>query len=821
MAFAIPPRWFKLFSRLDIAFDFACVVVHVVSVSVGDEERRSFFDAEGKSLIFVVLRVDDGVGDACFVEHRFCHFAVGASLCGEYQKTFVIALLAASALFLRFVFLHHLDVASSLVVANELFHLFAVILRVCDIVHFALFKFRALTVVPVLNGTIVACDTTVNFRLLSAYGAGVLLAFEIAVLLANGVGRRERIVGQFVVFGNLSHKVCRSLPAVKALTEERVEHRAGRIESLQLVLDVESGEDVARVSDGKVRTVGVVGHVVHIACADDVGISFSVVFCKTIGSGFCRRCFEVVQITVFFLIVAEFFTHEVEHFLGEFLRFFVRHILSDPVCVEAGLVHAHKTDCGEVVSERAEVSLGVGIKSFVEKFGDDVSLDFERASGHVHKAFELFEEFFFGFAHVRDARHIYGYDADRTRRLAAAEEAARFFAEFAQVKTQAAAHTAHVAGLHVGVDVVGEVRSAVFCRHREEKAVVFGVRPVEVSRDGVSRNRILEASAVGVTLDHDLDKRLVDHRHFFDAVFIFEVHFLAADDCGKFRQIVWHNPVERDVGERCLRTPTRRRVDAVNEGLDALFDFFVREVVNLYERCEIRVERAERLCARPFVLHDAEEVDHLVAERGKVSCRRRGDFAGDSAKAFLDELFERPTCAITGEHGQIVDMNLSLAVSFCDFIVVDFAEPVVCCHRAGVGKDKTAHRVRDRRVFLDAPVVDFEIVVHRVLVVEHGGVHLAEFFVLFSVKNVGFCHFDVARLNEDDLNGVLNILDAYDVAFNLVVEGCGDAQSKHVDDVVAITFVHCRKRFFDCDLDFVQIEWNYTPVSFFDVQHIY
>ena len=93
--------------------------------------------------------------------------------------------------------------------------------------------------------------------------------------------------------------------------------------------------------------------------------------------------------------------------------------------------------------------------------------------------------------------------------------------------------------------------------------------------------------------------------------------------------------------------------------------------------------------------------------------------------------------------------------------------------------------------------------------------------MLFSVKNVGFCHFDVARLNEDDLNGVLNILDAYDVAFNLVVEGCGDAQSKHVDDVVAVTFVHCRKRFFDCDLDFVQIEWNYTPVSFFDVQHIY
>ena len=200
----------------------------------------------------------------------------------------------------------------------------------------------------------------------------------------------------------------------------------------------------------------------------------------------------------------------------------------------------------------------------------------------------------------------------------------------------------------------------------------------------------MEASAVGVALDHNLDKRLVDHCHLFFAILVFEIHLFAADECGEFCQVVWDYPVKRDVGERRLRTPTRGRVYAVDEGLDALFDFFVRKVVNFYKRRKIGVERAERLCTRPFVLHNAEEVDHLVAKSREVACRRRRNLAGDTAETFFDELLERPTRAITREHGQIVDMDLCFAVCFCDFVVVDFAEPVVCRHRAGVGKDKSA-----------------------------------------------------------------------------------------------------------------------------------
>jgi len=74
-------------------------------------------------------------------------------------------------------------------------------------------------------------------------------------------------------------------------------------------------------------------------------------------------------------------------------------------------------------------------------------------------------------------------DTDRTGRLAGAEEAAGFFAQLPQIKPQAAAHRAHVVWLHVGVDIVGEIRRAVFGRHLEQELVVFRVSPVAFAQD--------------------------------------------------------------------------------------------------------------------------------------------------------------------------------------------------------------------------------------------------------------------------------------------------------------------------------------------------
>ena len=335
-----------------------------------------------------------------------------------------------------------------------------------------LFKFA---VVPVLNRTIVAGDTAVNLGGAAAFRAFVNFAFEITVFLTYGIGRAHGVIRKFVVFGNLPDQVCRGFPVGELLPQERVENGAGGVESLKFVLNVQGLEDVCGVAYRQVRAVGVVRSLIlTVGGGDDVRIILSVVFRQTVGSAFGRGGLEVVEVAVLFLIVAELVTHEVERLFGEFLRFFVREIDAQPFCVEARFVHAHKADGGKVIVEGAEITFGVRIQAFFQKLGNDVTFDFQASCGQIHQLFKALEKFVFVLGKIRDPRHIYGYDTHGTRAFAAAEEAARFFPQFPKIQTQSAAHGPDVRRLHIAVDVVAEIRGAVFCGHFEEKFVVFG-----------------------------------------------------------------------------------------------------------------------------------------------------------------------------------------------------------------------------------------------------------------------------------------------------------------------------------------------------------
>ena len=134
----------------------------------------------------------------------------------------------------------------------------------------------------------------------------------------------------------------------------------------------------------------------------------------------------------------------VEHVLGERLSLCVGQVAAQPPCVEARLVHTDKTDGREVVVERAEISLGVGVKSLVEKLGNNGALYLERTGCNVHHVVKAAVEIGLVFGKIADTGHIYGNDTDRTGAFARAEEAAGFFAQLAQVKAQTAAHRTHV-----------------------------------------------------------------------------------------------------------------------------------------------------------------------------------------------------------------------------------------------------------------------------------------------------------------------------------------------------------------------------------------
>ena len=68
---------------------------------------------------------------------------------------------------------------------------------------------------------------------------------------------------------------------------------------------------------------------------------------------------------------------------------------------------------------------------------------------------------------VCDSRHIDGDNANASGAFTGAEESSGLLTQFPQIQAQSATHTADIAGLHIGIDIVGKIRRTVFCGHFE------------------------------------------------------------------------------------------------------------------------------------------------------------------------------------------------------------------------------------------------------------------------------------------------------------------------------------------------------------------
>ena len=683
-----------------------------------------------------------------------------------------------------------------------------------DVVFSAVLVFLSLAGIPVLDRTVITGDTAPDFGLLSAVRAGEHFSGEISVVLADGIGRAHGVVRQTIVLCDLTDQICRCFPVRQFLAEEGMEYGTGSVHGLQFVLNVQCGEDILRVTHRQVAGVGVIRSAAGFCCSDDIGEVFRIVFCKTIGGGLCRSCLQVVEIAVFFLIIFQTLQHVIKNFLCEVLACCGSHIAAYPVGVEAGFVHAHQTDGGEVVVEGSQIPFGVGIQAFVQKLRNNGSLYFQRAGCQIHHLVQSAVEVLFVLGQVGQSRHIDGDDTDRAGGFTGAEVAAGFLAELSQVQTETAAHGTYIGRFHIGIDVVGEIRSAVFCSHLKEKLVVLSLGPVKILGDGVGGNRILEAASVGIAADHQFDEGFVDHIHFLLAVTIGEVQLLAADNGGKILQVGRAGPVQRNVGEGSLGAPAGRSVDAVNEGLDALLYFFLGEVVHADKRSQISIKGGECLCTGPFVLHDAEEVDHLVAQSGQMSCRAGGDLSGNAAKAFFDELLQAPSGAVAGEHGQVMDVNIAVAVCFCDLFIIHFAQPVVRGNGAGVGQDQSADGIGHGGVLLHTPVQLAQIAVDRVSIIQIGGFCIAQLFTVFTIEDIGLGYSFVTGAGQNGFHAVLHIFHCNFIVFDLILEVRSDFQCNKVDDVRSILALRSLKCFLNRSRDLAQIKVYNFSVSF-------
>ena len=170
-----------------------------------------------------ILGVNLFVLDSCFVKERHCKTAVRAGLGREKHN----AVLRRGALF---------TFAFTLCVFDSQ-------MRVCDIVNLSLLELLRLTVVPVLNGTVVTGNTAVNLRLCSALGTSIVLTNDISVVAAYGVRGRHCVIRKLIVLSDLANEIRRSLPVGKLFTKERMEYGTRGIKCLEIVLNVKRLKD--------------------------------------------------------------------------------------------------------------------------------------------------------------------------------------------------------------------------------------------------------------------------------------------------------------------------------------------------------------------------------------------------------------------------------------------------------------------------------------------------------------------------------------------------------------------------------------------------
>ena len=187
----------------------------------------------------------------------------------------------------------------------------------------------------------------------------------------------------------------------------------------------------------------------------------------------------------------------------------------------------------------------------------------------------------------------------------------------------------------------------------------------------------------------------------------------------------------------------------------------------------------------------------MVAQRCQMLGGSGSNFSGNAAEPLLDQLTQRPACTVTGKHGHIMDMHITVFMGICDLIVINFAQPIVCGDCAGVGKNQTADRIGDGRVFLDAPILHLDIAVNQLFIVQNGGFHVTELLALTTIENVGLCHIVIACTAQNRFHTVLNILHGDLSVFHLCLKVSRYLECKKVDNIVVILLFLCVKRFFD------------------------
>lgn len=106
-----------------------------------------------------------------------------------------------------------------------------------------------------------------------------------------------------------------------------------------------------------------------------------------------------------------------------------------------------------------------------------------------------------------------------------------------------------------------------------------------------------------------------------------------------------------------------------------------------------------------------------------------------------------------------MEMNDTVFVCICDFVVIDIIQPVICSDSPGVGKDQSAQGVLYRRTFFYPPVQAVQISIHQICIINDVGGHISDILMLHTVYYISLCHIKISGFCQYLLYGILNDFD--------------------------------------------------------------
>ena len=164
-------------------------------------------------------------------------------------------------------------------------------------------------------------------------------------------------------------------------------------------------------------------------------------------------------------------------------------------------------------------------------------------------------------------------------------------------------------------------------------------------------------------------------------------------------------------------------------------------------------------------------------------------------------------------------MDVRVPVGLGDLVVIDLRQPVIGGHRPGVTEDQSSYGVGDGGILLDPPVFHLHVAVDDLLIVQDGGLHIAHFFPLLPIQDVGFRHIPVPALDQHVFHGILDLFHLDPVLPDLFLEIRRHPQRQHLQHIPTVVFLFRLKGLADGVRYFGELKFRHRSVPFFYLKH--